>query len=607
MDRCVTGPGLEIGAAAGKVKLTTLAGDTIEMENYDERPATAVLFLSSRCAATDQAIVEVNKLYNKFRHRDVLIVGVSANAAETSDELRNFAQRRGTIFPIYRDSDGAAAKHFGATVTPEVFLLDKRGVLAFHGSLADEKGRQAYDAAVMSLLRKQPVATTSAPITGTPLGATGQPREFDDPYGTISFSSELVFEKIPFAPAHHCSTITEAGNRDLLCLWYGGTYESAHDQALFLARKKPNEKNWSTPQVLVPGGAMPPGNGGIFCDAEKRVWIVWCRMEGTRPTGRGDGWNRCRLFYRTSTDDGHSWSDDRPMFEETLWCVPRNPPLALAGGTLLLPVEGLQDEVEGSHFLTHKPGDDRWQRAGFTSGGSQPAVIQRSDGSLLAMLRHARFLTRVESRDNGQTWSKAEATPLQNPDAGISMTKLANGHLLLVYNDSQTKRTPLSIARSLDEGKTWEKPMSLECNPGEYSYPASFKPRTGQSTSRTHSVATRSSTSSSTKTGSRSSNGPIEQKILRPTAPRNFARTSPTTQAPPATLLAPVARPESRGPAPRSGRPRLASARRRALVAPRCASPASARAARDSEQAPVHRPPPPREHNSWRCSARPDR
>ena len=52
------------------------------------------------------------------------------------------------------------------------------------------------------------------------------------------------------------------------------------------------------------------------------------------------------------------------------------------------------------------------------------------------------------------------------------MTRLANGHLVLVFNDSQTDRTPLSICRSLDEGATWEAPIQLESNPGEYSYPS---------------------------------------------------------------------------------------------------------------------------------------
>ena len=51
------------------------------------------------------------------------------------------------------------------------------------------------------------------------------------------------------------------------------------------------------------------------------------------------------------------------------------------------------------------------------------------------------------------------------------MTHLRNGHLVLVFNDSEADRTPLSISRSLDEGRTWETPLKLESNPGEYSYP----------------------------------------------------------------------------------------------------------------------------------------
>src|SRR5262249_12139359 len=160
--------------------------------------------------------------------------------------------------------------------------------------LQDEKGLQAYEAALNNLLRKQPIAVANYPTAGTPLDQPGKPRDIVDPYGTISFSSELVFEKIPFAPAHHCSTICEAGNRDLLCLWYGGSYESAHDQVIFLARKKPEEKSWSKPQVLLQNGVTPPGNGVIFRTPDDRIWVVWCRMEGTRPMRRGSGWNRCR-------------------------------------------------------------------------------------------------------------------------------------------------------------------------------------------------------------------------------------------------------------------------------------------------------------------------
>lgn len=187
--------------------------------------------------------------------------------------------------------------------------------------------------------------------------------------------------------------------------------------------------------------------------------------------GRGEGWDRCRLFIRKSKDHGETWSDDQPLFHETRWCVPRNPPITLKDGSLLLPVEGIEDGIDGSDFLTRIAIGAPWQKAGFTPKGSQPAVIERDDGTLLALLRHPLWITEIISKDAGRTWTPPVATKLKNPDSGIAMTKLANGHLVLVYNDAIAARTPLSITRSLDEGKTWEKPLHLESNPGEYSYP----------------------------------------------------------------------------------------------------------------------------------------
>ena len=476
----VTAQALDVGSAAGPVTLTSVLGPQIVMENYAERPATAVIFLSSRSEATDAAMADLNQLYRKHRLRDVLFVGICPNPAENGDELRAFAQARGTIFPLYRDPEGKAVKQFGARFAPEVYLLDGRGVLLYHGGLQDDAARSGFAAAIESVLAKRPIDTATAPVVGTPLDNKGSAPKFDNPYGSIWFASEQVFESIPLAPAHHCSTICQAANGDLLCLWYGGSYESADDQAIFLARKQPDVKHWSTPRVLLQNAVAPPGNGVIFRDTTERLWIVWCRMEGTRPMRRGSGWDRCRLFTRTSTDHGLTWSEDRPMFDEELWCVPRNPPIVLADQTLLLPVEGLQGEVEGAQFLRLPKGSSTWEKGGFTDGGSQPALAQRRDGSILALMRHAQHITQIESNDGGLTWSKAVDTLLENPDAGISMTRLTNGHLVLVYNNTPDNRTPLSIARSLDEGRTWEKPLHLESNPGEYSYPSIIQSSDGR-------------------------------------------------------------------------------------------------------------------------------
>ena len=159
---------------------------------------------------------------------------------------------------------------------------------------------------------------TGAAIKPTPIARPGEKREEVDLYGSLSFSSELVFERIPDAVVYHCSTLAEAANGDLLCLWYGGSYESADDQTLFLAREAPANATGSCRRRSSGGPEPLPGNGVIFVDGHERVWIVWCRMEGPRPIGRGQRLGQLPADGPHSTDHGLTWSEDTEFLKDKL-------------------------------------------------------------------------------------------------------------------------------------------------------------------------------------------------------------------------------------------------------------------------------------------------
>ncbi|MGE3313566.1 MAG: exo-alpha-sialidase [Planctomycetaceae bacterium] len=464
---------VELGEPAGEISLLDVRNERLKVQATGQQPAVALLFLSARSEAVEKSIAEINQLYRKHRRLKVLYIGVCSNSVESADELGAFARTQGSIFTIYRDPEGTTAKRLGIKTIPSVALLDDRGKLIHRGGLESESGRLAFDAAVMS--KTAPRSESRVDVAPTPIDQPGQPRQQMSPFGSLSYSSELVFERIPEAVVYHCSTIAEAGNGDLLCLWYGGSYESADDQALFLARRLKGQRAWEAPQVLIRGPKPLPGNGVVFVDGEKRVWIVWSRMESTRPIGRGQGWNECRLMFRTSGDHGITWTPDAEFLQADIRGVPRNPPVRRANGDLVLPVEGAEGGVEGSTFLIGSALGTQWRKGGFTAGGSQPAVVERKDGTLFALMRKAPRLTQIESSDGGETWSEATESTLRNPDSGITMTKLASGNLVVVFNDSDRMRTPLSIARSIDEGRSWETPLQLESNPGEYSYPCAIQ------------------------------------------------------------------------------------------------------------------------------------
>ena len=464
--------GLSLGEKAESVPLVNLQGHTRVMDNYDERRGTVVVFLSARSPETLASIEEIVATHQRYRIREMLFVGVVSNPEEEAEELRAFTQRRGIIFPVYRDPEGTVAKQFGATVTPEFFLLDPEGVLRYHGGLHGTTRDNGLEAAIRDVMQKDPVAVPESPLSGTPLATPGPKREMDDPYGSMRFFSSFVFDELPGVPVHHCSTLAEAPNGDILCLWYGGTYESAEDQALYLARLPKGARQWASPEVMLSNPEQPPGNAVIFRTPDNKVGVVWGRMEQSRPMRRGTGWGQCRLFYRTSSDNGRTWGEDMEI-PDTFGSLPRNIPLTLNDGRFALPISGRTSKGYGSFLLYLDADGKNWTQGGFSKGGGQPTIIQRDNGDLLNLMRKEPRIPMTVSTDGGMTWSEPVDTPLKNPGSGIAMTRLKSGRVVLVFNDTdQSDRYPLSIIQSFDEGITWEEQRTLEADWGEFSYPS---------------------------------------------------------------------------------------------------------------------------------------
>jgi hypothetical protein len=450
--------GLALGEAAGPVALTALEGHARVMENYAEHRCTLVVFLTSRCAASREAIGALNGIHAMDTDEKMLIVGISANPAETAAELKTYLQRSGVVFPVYRDAEGAAARQFGARVTPACFLLDREGKLLFHGDVA------GAGAAVKAVLAGEKAPRSAEKLAGTPIGEAGTPAEIANPYPPVFFQSETIFEEIPGAPVHHCSTLAEAANGDLVCTWYGGSYESAEDQVLFSARQAKGARDWSAPEVLIRNPDSPPGNAITFRGPNDVLWIVWSRMEGSRPTRRGTGWGKCRLLQRTSTDHGHTWSEDTELPESLGW-LPRNPPVWI-DGALHLPLSAFRNGVDGGMLLRLGADGAGWTPLGMLPRGEQLSVAPRADGSLLGIARSMPFVLMSESQDKGATWGPAQPTPLKCPDSSNCLLRLASGRFILAHNDNDGwDRATLAIAQSEDEGRSWGKAARARARP----------------------------------------------------------------------------------------------------------------------------------------------
>jgi predicted neuraminidase len=288
----------------------------------------------------------------------------------------------------------------------------------------------------------------------------------------------------------HPSCITELDNGDLLLAYYGGAGEYAEGTRVFASRRAAAGGGWSEPQVLASDPLHSLGNPVVWQAPDGIVWLFFV-------TRFGETWSSSRISGKISRDGARTWSDTFLLTLEEGTMV-RGQPIVLANGDYLLPIyheTGKDPEVTGadttSRFLRKRPGSLQWLPSGVIAsdrGNLQPAVVQVGDQHLLAFCRRAGdylpstrgWIVRSESHDGGFTWSRGEDSEFPNPNSAVDLKRLSNGHLLLVYNDSMSDRTPLTMAISTDDGRTFPYRRNLAEGPGSFSYPTAIQTHDGR-------------------------------------------------------------------------------------------------------------------------------
>jgi predicted neuraminidase len=279
----------------------------------------------------------------------------------------------------------------------------------------------------------------------------------------------FIFDQPP-TPGCHASTVVELEPGRLMAAWFGGKDEGAKDVQIYASRF--DGKMWSKPEVLGSEPGQPCWNPVLFLTQAKTLKL-WYKA-GPKP----DNWTG---YVRTSTDLGKTWSKPEMMPAGQYGPV-RAKPIQLADGTILAGTSEESHRCWTSYVDRSTDDGKTWLRSNAIHipekfGQIQPTLFTVGSGEkqiVVALMRSRdpKKICRAESRDGGKTFSLAEATDLLNPSAGIDVTQTASGELFLIYNPTSLFRSPISLARSSDGGKTWKKFQDLETEPGEYSYPA---------------------------------------------------------------------------------------------------------------------------------------
>jgi predicted neuraminidase len=299
-----------------------------------------------------------------------------------------------------------------------------------------------------------------------------------------------------FGPEHpggrykHPASLTQLANGDLFLAYYCGSDEYATDTAVYGARLPKGESKWTKPAVIADTPYRSEGNPVVWQAPDGKVWLFYVIRYGKT-------WSTSMIQAKISRDGARTWSD--PMLVTTTeGMMVRSRPLDLPHGDILLPAyheTGHDTEFVGpdscSLFFRWDAKAHTWtptNKIRSRIGNIQPSVARVKGDYLVCYCRRGGGydgdprgrIVRAESRDGGRTWSEGKETDFPNPNSAVEFLGLKSGNLLLIYNDSTRRRTPLTAALSTDRDRSYPHRRNLVEGPGDFAYPYAIQADDGK-------------------------------------------------------------------------------------------------------------------------------
>ena len=133
--------GVEVGAKAPEFKgLPGTDGKEYSLADMKDAKAVVLCFTCNQCpvaVAYEDRFIEFQK---KYEGKGVKFIAVNCNKnREDLAAMKTRAEEKGFNFPYVFDKSGALASEYGAKVTPEIFVIDSKGNVVYHGSFDDKQ------------------------------------------------------------------------------------------------------------------------------------------------------------------------------------------------------------------------------------------------------------------------------------------------------------------------------------------------------------------------------------------------------------------------------------------------------------------------------------
>jgi sialidase-1 len=272
-----------------------------------------------------------------------------------------------------------------------------------------------------------------------------------------------------------------------------GTFAAASKGKYFVS--KDEGKTWQ-PQGDITSGQGPKIEGGMLIEDHNGALVLVYRddagmkLERTPENVPLPGAS-LDVWCARSTDGGKTWTDHQVLIDG--FCGAFIGALCMRDNKLVIPLQDLRYHPPRhvTVVFVSADGGKTWHKSadldiggnGAEDGGFESIVAERTDGTLLMILRTTRDrLWRSESADRGLTWALPVPTDIKASNSPAYLLALKSGKLAMVWNPlfaegakngprrvkpryaerpDSVYREEMLFALSGDGGETWTKPQIL--------------------------------------------------------------------------------------------------------------------------------------------------
>lgn len=143
--------GYKVGDKASDFTLKNVDGKMVSLSDYSSAKGFILIFTCNTCpysVANEDRIIELDKMY-KSKGYPVIAVNPNDPRAQKGEELSDMAKRakeKGFTFPYLLDEGQKVYPVYGATRTPHVYILNKKGsdlIVEYIGAIDDSSRNPA--------------------------------------------------------------------------------------------------------------------------------------------------------------------------------------------------------------------------------------------------------------------------------------------------------------------------------------------------------------------------------------------------------------------------------------------------------------------------------